>query len=312
LTERGFSETFKLLIKKNTSLSFEMNPLLIEIKQDIPGFENFIGTWVCQDDINVIFDVGPPNSISRLIDSLKSISISRIDYVVLTHIHIDHAGGLADFFEYFPMAKAVCHARGIRHLNDPARLWAGSLDALGLVAEAYGQPKPVSLDRFISHTEVNIPEMKIIETPGHAAHHLSILYKGILFSGEAAGNYFNFNGINYLRPATPPVLFLDEFIQSVDKLVELGDRPICFSHFGEAESSREIFLRFKAQVTRWKEIVAGEMTGVRPGLIDRCVERLILHDPELKAFESLKPEIQARERYFISNSIKGFIGFLGG
>lgn len=287
-----------------------MKPLLIEIEQEIPGFKNFIGAWVCQGDMNIIFDVGPANSVSRLVDLLVSAGISRIDYIILTHIHIDHAGGLAGLIEHFPMAKVVCHAGGIRHLVDTSKLWSGSCDTLGSIADSLGRPKPVNEEKFIRHTDVNIHDMQIIETPGHAAHHLSFLYKGILFSGEAAGNYFIFNSHEYMRPATPPRLFLNKFLESVDRLIALGDRRICYAHFGESESSLDMLLRFKEQVIRWKETIKEEMAAGSQGIIKRCTEKLIQNDPELEAFEILEPVIQVRERNFISNSIEGFVSFI--
>jgi len=287
-----------------------MKPLLIEIRQDMPGYENFIGTWVCQGDTNIIFDVGPANSVNRLIHSLISIGVERVDYIVLTHIHIDHAGGLADFIDHFPMAKVVCHARGIKHLVDTSKLWAGSCDTLGSVAESFGQPKSVNMSRFVAHTEADITDMEIIETPGHASHHLSFLYKDILFAGEAAGIYLTINGNEYLRPATPPRLFLHKFIESLDRLISLGDRKICYAHFGEAKSSKDLLLRFKDQLLFWKEIIKEEMKADSHGIIERCVTELIQNDPELRAIAMLEQGIYLRERDYISNSIEGFISYL--
>ena len=67
---------------------------LVEIKQEIAGFDGFIGSWVYRDDINFVVDVGPASSISYLTRALSEMGITKVDYVLLTHIHIDHAGGL--------------------------------------------------------------------------------------------------------------------------------------------------------------------------------------------------------------------------
>ena len=65
-----------------------MNVELVEIKQDVPGFDSFFGSWACQGDVNILIDVGPANTAARLIDSLVSLGLDRVDLVLLTHIHI--------------------------------------------------------------------------------------------------------------------------------------------------------------------------------------------------------------------------------
>ncbi|MBW1766676.1 MAG: MBL fold metallo-hydrolase [Deltaproteobacteria bacterium] len=287
-----------------------MSPILIEIKQDRPGFDNFIGTWVCKGDINIIIDVGPANSVNRLIKSLIDMNLERVDFILLTHIHIDHSGGLADFLEHFPMAEVICHSKGIRHLVEPSKLWAGSRTALGEIAEFYGPLKPVQKERLIPHTDAGIDGLEIIETPGHAPHHLSFIYQGNLFVGEAGGNYSTVLEKEYLRPATPPMFFLGEFLKSIDLLLASEDQPICYAHFGKAESSHRLLHRFRNQLIQWKEIIKEEMSNGQRHIVERCVERLLEKDPDIKAFEAMEPEIRIRERFFLENSVRGYLGFL--
>ena len=187
-----------------------MSPELIEINQDMPGFDHFNGTWSYIGDKNIIVDVGPAHSVKRLIKSLRSMGREHVDYILLTHIHIDHAGGLADFLTYYPTAKIICHNKAMEHLAEPTKLWKGSLKVLGAIAESYGPPKPLKNECLIPHTEASINNLEIIETPGHAPHHLSFRYDGYLFAGEAGGNYFRIHNQDYLRPATPPIFFLEE------------------------------------------------------------------------------------------------------
>lgn len=290
----------------------EMNPALVEIKQDWPGLDQFIGSWVYRGDINLVVDVGPANSVERLIDSLSAMNLDRVDVVLVSHIHIDHAGGLADFLARFPMARAICHSKGVKHLVDPSKLWAGSQKVLGELAESYGAVKPVQQERVIPHTEASMRGLEIIETPGHAPHHLSFTYAGNLFVGEAGGNYLTRDGTEYLRPATPPRLFLTEFLESIDRLLALEDQPICYAHFGKAESSHKLLHRFQGQLIRWKEIIKEEMSKDQPDLVTRCIDKLIDRDPDLKAFEVMSPRHQNMERFFMTNSVKGYIGFLEG
>jgi len=261
-------------------LSRDDNCTLLEIDQQLPGFHRFIGSWLYTGDINLIVDVGPANSAQSLIHTLIDLDIDRIDYVLLTHIHLDHAGGLSQFLEHFPMARVVCYDRGIKHLLEPSSLWEGSRKALGEIAEGYGPPEPV------------------------------FTYRGNLFAGEAGGNYYSLKDTDYLRPATPPRFFMEVFVNSVDKLLALEDQHICYAHFGDATSSKQMLRRFRTQVLRWKDLIRGEVTVGSDAIVERCVQRLLEKDLDLKAFSLMDTDTQAREKYFLSNSVKGYIGFL--
>ncbi len=286
-----------------------METTLIEIKQEKAGFEGFVGSWLCRGPIHLLIDVGPINTSRSLITSLDAMGIEEIEYILLTHIHIDHAGALAPLLDRFPMAQVVSHQKGLNHLADPSKLWAGSQKVLGDLAVMYGRPEPVDPRRLIPHTESVIPGLEIIETPGHAPHHLSFSYGGRLFSGEAAGNYLMVNGKEYLRPATPPRFFFQVFVESVNRLMALQDQTICYAHFGQASSSRHLLERFKEQLFRWKEIIWKEYQKGEQDLLLRCLEILLERDPELGSFQYMSPECQARERTFIMNAVKGFVGF---
>ena len=282
---------------------------LIEIKQETPGFNGFLGSWVCQDNIHFLVDVGPANSSGRLIESLDALGLDRIDYILLTHIHIDHAGALADVLEHYPMAKVICHEKGIKFVVDPSKLWAGSLAVLGDTARSYGEPKPVDAGRLVPHTQNKITDLKVIETPGHAPHHLSFSYKGNLFAGEAGGNYFLINNTEYLRPATPPRFFFEVFLSSLDRLIAQNNQTICYAHFGIAQGSHRLLNKFRKQLFRWRKIIYEQMQQGDVKLVDRCMDALLEKDPDLAAFNEMDLDSQKRENIFLTNSINGFIGF---
>jgi glyoxylase-like metal-dependent hydrolase (beta-lactamase superfamily II) len=236
-------------------VDIEMREILVEIKQSMPGFDHFFGSWICQDDVNIVVDVGPANTAIQLTESLNSIGLDRVDYVLLTHLHIDHCGGLAELLDHYPMARVICHGNGLEYLSDPSKLWMGSLAVLGEIAEAYGPPKPVARERLIPHTASDLEDLVVIETPGHAAHHLSFCYRNRLFVGEAGGNYLVVEGKEYLRPATPPRFFFDACVKSVDKLLSMEDQPICYAHFDRAESSHRLLRSFRDQLILWKRTI---------------------------------------------------------
>jgi glyoxylase-like metal-dependent hydrolase (beta-lactamase superfamily II) len=283
---------------------------LIEIEQNLPGFNQFVGSWFYRGDINFVVDVGPANSVFRLIDALTEMKVETIDYVFLTHIHIDHAGGLARFIAHFPMAKVICHEKGIRHLVDPEKLWEGSAKVLGEIAEIYGRLSPVEEHYFISQHNTPNKDIVVIETPGHAPHHLSFVYNGYLFVGEAGGNYLNVRGEDYLRPATPPRFHLTTFLNSIETLIQLEDMQICYAHFGKADSSHEMLKRIWDQILNWEKIIRRERSSDANDLMERCFKRLLSEDPELNAFQHLESMVQKRELFFIQNSIRGYLQYL--
>jgi len=287
-----------------------MDPILIDLKLNRPGYDHFIASWVCRGDSNIVVDVGPANSVHVLLEALEAMEMNGVDLVLLTHIHIDHAGGLADFLEQFPMAKVVCHRMGVEHLVDPSKLWAGSQKVLGELAEFYGPIRPVKREALLAHTEAKIEGLKVIETPGHAPHHLSFSYQGKLFVGEASGTFHDLGELEYVRPATPPKFFMGEGLGSVDRLLALEDQPIYYVHFGKAESSHHQLKSFRNQLIRWSEIIKQEMAADPEDLVKTCMESLLEKDPDLKAFHTMDPDMQERERYFLTNSINGYIEYL--
>lgn len=287
-----------------------MEPLLIELTQNRAGFSHFIGSWVFTGPPVILIDIGPTNSIPGLVAFLKAVGVESVDYVLLTHIHIDHAGGTARFLEHFPTAKIICHEKGVGHLVNPEKLEANSRKILGDLVDTYGPFKPVKPDYFIPHHLAEIPGLQIIETPGHAVHHLCFSYKGHLFAGEAAGIRIDAEGSDYTRPATPPVFFLQEFVNSIDRLLELEDQYICFAHYGKCEGSHLYLKRAREQILHWEDIIRRERASRPVSPVESYFERLLDEDPLLEVYKRMPEDIQARERIFIGHAIEGYLGYL--
>jgi glyoxylase-like metal-dependent hydrolase (beta-lactamase superfamily II) len=235
--------------------------------------------------------------------------VEKLDYILLTHIHLDHSGGLPPVLTRYPMAKVVCHSKAVKHLVDPSSLWSGSLASLGSIAREYGIPEAVPTEKILPHFKNMLPELTVLETPGHAAHHLSFVYGKILFPGEAGGIYLTRGDSDYLRPATPSRFDYDIFMESLGRLLSLEDMPICFSHFDEGESSQYLLGRFREQMILWKGIVYEEIQKGKSRLEERCLENLLQKDDNLKTLSGMNPFTQEREKFFLLNSIKGFLGY---
>ena len=101
---------------------------LVDLDQNREGYREFLCCWVYQKDgYTFLIDPGPRSTIDYLVGALDELGVNKVDYVLLTHIHIDHGGGLANLLNVFPQARVFCHDSGIKHVVDPSRLWKGSL-----------------------------------------------------------------------------------------------------------------------------------------------------------------------------------------
>src|SRR5690242_9017571 len=126
------------------------NLFCIDLDQPaLEGFRKFISSWLyLGQGFTLLVDPGPLSTIPRLSAELRRLGVERLDYALLTHIHIDHAGGTGALLREFPGATVICHPEGIRHLVAPEKLWQGSRKVLGPLADAYGEIVPVPAERI--------------------------------------------------------------------------------------------------------------------------------------------------------------------
>lgn len=285
-----------------------MESIFIPIPLPKPEFRSFFCSYLIEGPPTCLVDVGPYSGHKELKKRLYELGVTSIEYILLTHIHIDHAGALGPILEAYPKAKAVCHELGLRFIPNPDSFWDASLRVLKDRAMEYGKPEPVPIERLLSHKEAKIPGVSIIPTPGHASHHISFITDTEIFAGEAAGNHFTIRENHYLRPATPPRFFLDQAIRSVESLMETGKEIICYAHCGKSDSAQKLLNEFRAQLKDW-HIWVDEMLKKKLS-IDEIADELVRRDHRLNGFHSMSIEEQNREREFIKNSILGFKGYV--
>jgi glyoxylase-like metal-dependent hydrolase (beta-lactamase superfamily II) len=288
------------------------NLFLIILPPVSPGFENFIGVWLYKGDKTFIVDVGTSSTAEALLNALAEAGVEHLDYIFLTHIHIDHAGAIGEIAAGFPGTPVVCHRDGIPHLADPERLWKGTKKALGGIADAYGPVKPVSSDRLADALLLdNCPVIPVM-TPGHSIHHISYIYNDYLFAGEAGGVYYLLpSGRGYMRPATPPKFFYDLAFESIDTLISKSPGKICYSHLGLKDNAVLMLKEHKKQLYLWENIIRNEMSRCTDdNLVTRCINRLLMKDAFLTGFFNMEGEMKEREKFFFANSIKGFVDYL--
>jgi glyoxylase-like metal-dependent hydrolase (beta-lactamase superfamily II) len=175
---------------------------MIDLPLPMTGFRHFVASWLYTgSDAVVLVDPGPASAIPALLSALEYRGVKTVDLVLLTHVHIDHSGGVGHLLRRYPEARVICHPRGAPHLIEPTKVWNVSLRNLGEIAEMYGKPEPAPAGRIGFEETVRIGGLTIesIETPGHAPHHLAFQLGGTLFTGEAAGIFFPLADAFYLR-----------------------------------------------------------------------------------------------------------------
>ncbi len=286
--------------------------LIVLDQPALPGFTDFIGAWVIVGPPTLLVDAGPAASIPRLAAALSLLDVRRLDAILLTHIHIDHAGGAGDLCHIFPEAPVVCHPSAHRHLADPARLWEGSLQTLGDTARAYGPIRAVPADRLVDAGSFRAFGVEALMTPGHAVHHISFRIGRWLFAGEAGGVFLDRGGRTYLRPATPPRFFLETSLESIDRLLTVDHEILCYGHFGFTRDGHRLLAAHRRQLLDWRDLIREELRRIPAGTdpVTACLERLLRVDSLLAPLADFAPEVTAREQGFLKNSIRGFIGYL--
>lgn len=206
---------------------------------------------IIQDGRAAFIDTGPSSGVAQLLAALDRLDIApeQVDYVLLTHVHLDHAGGAGLLLRSLPNARAVVHPRGARHLIDPSRLIAGSLEVYGeeQFYALYGEIVPVPEERVLIAEEglrVSLPgrEFELIHTPGHALHHYAVIDRSAqaIFPGDNFGiSYRELDTRHgeFIFPTTTPVHFDPEAMHAtIHRLMSYKPQAMYLTHFGRVNA----------------------------------------------------------------------------
>jgi len=283
---------------------------------EVAGIKHFIASYVLRGRQVALVESGPTSGVASLLSGLEELKVKPEDvaYVAVSHIHLDHGGGVGTLFKHLPKAKVVVHSRGAVHLANPEKLWQQSNAVLGHLAELYGKPEPVPEERIVPATDGmafdlgNCVRLSVVETLGHASHHLSYCesLSGGVFPGDAAGIYLREKDATV--PTTPSPFRLDIALASLDKLRKLEPKALFYSHFGKAVNAVDRLDAYEEQLRLWARTAR---EGVEKGeSLKEIRERIIQRDKNVRdALEYVRAHPILGETV-LNESLQGVVDFV--
>lgn len=272
-----------------------------------PGFD--AAYLVVENGRAAYIDTGPNDAVPRLLAALETVGLDRsaVDYVIPTHVHLDHAGGAGLLMRELPAARMLIHPRGARHMIDPSALMEGVRAVYGVeVANRdYGELVPVPEERVTTSSDGMVVELggrplRFMDTPGHAKHHHCIWDEASRgwFTGDTFGIAYpelHTPQGPYVVPATAPIQFDQEALHaSVARL--LAERPLLMylTHFGAVANPEQLSVQFLAQVDAM--VSAAKALALVPERQEQLKRAFAdIYIAELRRSGSTKPESFLRE-----------------
>lgn len=196
------------------------------------------------------FDTGTNHSLPQVLAALARLGLApeSVDYVIPSHVHLDHAGGAGLMMATFPNARLVVHPAGARHMADPSKLIAGTIAVYGeaRMRSLYGDVVPVPKSRIIEAFDGLVLDLagrslRVLDTPGHARHHICLVDEltGCGFTGDVFGLSYrelDVDGRPSIIPTTTPVQFApDDLRASIKRLLALEPPALYLTHFSRVE-----------------------------------------------------------------------------
>jgi glyoxylase-like metal-dependent hydrolase (beta-lactamase superfamily II) len=241
----------------------EIAPGVIELDTLLGGWRRVTAGYLITGPAPVLVETGSQTSVPVVIEALARLGLGPGDLagVAVTHIHLDHAGGVGDVARAFPQATVYVHEKGARHLADPTRLVSSASRVYGeLLDSLYGRLEATPTERL--HVLADGEEIVVgpgrtltaVDSPGHAKHHLGLhdSVSGLLFVGDAVG--VRLPDVGVLRPSTPPPDFdLDLALHSLGRFAERSPSALALAHYGVLEQPLEVLEEAAGILRQWAE-----------------------------------------------------------
>lgn len=255
------------------------------------GVPGVIASYLVRDgDEIALVETGPTTTLETLLLGVRAAGVDpeAITRVLVTHIHLDHAGAAGVLLERLPRARLHVHPVGAPHLHDPSKLLASAARIYGAeMQRLWGEIRPVPRERIEvtgddAQIRIGSRVLRALDTPGHASHHLAFYdaEAGLLFTGDVAA--VRLAGTAYVRPPTPPPeLDLELWKRSVARLRALGARRLLLTHFGAYDDVDNHLDELLARLFFWAGWVDARLAE-RPDTQAVAAELRALGDAEIR------------------------------
>ena len=266
------------------------------IDTNMHGFPGVTATYVLRgNDAVALVETGPKSRVEDVLAGLERLGIEELRWIVVTHIHLDHAGAAGTIAQRFPEATVAVHGVGAPHLVDPSKLWASASRIYGDAMERmWGgiDPLPEERVRVLADgdtIELGGRTLTALETPGHAGHHHAYVddATGAMFTGDALG--VRLQDVPTVRPATPPPEFnLEKAVASIERIRSAAPTELWPTHFGRVEGAVDDTCEQAIDaLRRWEGWIEEARSATRD--VDEIAERVRVADRE-SAAGKLSPE----------------------
>ena len=225
------------------------------------GNSNTVAVYVVKGGRRTaVIDCGYASTYGNVMQGLRELGIepSRVDYLIPTHLHLDHAGAAGHLLRYMPRARVIAHEKAVPHLVDPTKLVESATSLFGeKLVQMYGKPIPIDKNKITavgaeSHVDLGGATLTTLHAPGHAPHQISVVFEEehLLFSADAVGMVFP--SFPTLLPTTPPPS-LDpvKLVQTLEMLRQTDSKMLLVPHYGVRKDVNLVIDRTKEKTEEW-------------------------------------------------------------
>jgi glyoxylase-like metal-dependent hydrolase (beta-lactamase superfamily II) len=275
------------------------------------GIPEYGTVYVVDAERPAVVDTGLGRNREYVFDLLDELEADP-EYIVATHVHLDHAGGAGYLAERYPEATVVTPERGVEHLVDPSRLVAGTKAAVEDQWKYYDEPLPVPEERIEGLTDRDVLDLgdralTVHHAPGHAPHHCFLHDDGddIVFTADAAGIFVPETGD--VRPTSPPAQFhLEKCLADADTITALDPDVLCYGHFGSRAYEEGVMDEYKRTLVEWVEAVRSKRVELED---DGAVIDYFMDNTDM--VDVWGPEKARAEERLNTKGVLGYIDYVG-